>query len=181
MFPFKYEKTLQAVAYLLRREPSRQMNYMRLIKVLYMADRESIMASREPITGDSVVAMKRGPVLSHLLDLVKGHDIRSPQWTTCVQREGYVVRLVSDPGNGALSEHDMVVLDKVAEQFQDHDEWDMVEHTHRLAEVKKRNPGNSMEAIPLADILEAVGRAGDLESIEDDAKADAAFAALFGT
>lgn len=72
MFAFKFDKALQAAAYLLRRETCREMNYMRLLKVLYLADRESIRESGAPITGDKIAAMERGPVLSGVFDLIKG-------------------------------------------------------------------------------------------------------------
>ena len=180
MFPFKYEKTLQAVAYLLRREPSRQMNYMRLIKVLYMADRQSIQERGQPITGDHVVAMERGPVLSQLLDLVKGIDLRAPEWSKYIQRQEFNVQLVTDPRNDRLSRYEIELLEKVAQQHRMRDEWAMVDLTHTLPEWLKNNPGKSVKDIPLADILEAVGRSDDLETIEEDAKADAAFASVFG-
>jgi len=52
MFTFKFDKALQAAAYLLRRESCREMNYMRLIKILYISDRESsgLRAGRSPAT-----------------------------------------------------------------------------------------------------------------------------------
>lgn len=40
-FKFNSEKAIQAVAFLLRRERGHRMNYMRLLKVLYFAERKS--------------------------------------------------------------------------------------------------------------------------------------------
>ena len=53
------------------------MNYMRLLKVLYLAEREILADSGKPLTGSRVVAMPRGPVLEDLFQLIKGQPERS--------------------------------------------------------------------------------------------------------
>jgi uncharacterized phage-associated protein len=182
MFVFKFDKALQAAAYLLRRESNHEMNYMRLLKVLYVADRESIRQTGRPITGDQIAAMKRGPVLSQVFDLVKGEHLRSPDWEEFIQREAqYIVRLVKNPGQAILSRFEIETLERVAVDHRERDEWDMVDFTHTFPEWIKNNPGDSSKPIPLADVLEAVGRSADLEAIEEDAKEDRAFARVFGT
>jgi len=182
MFAFKFDKAIQATAYLLRREPTRQMNYMRLLKLLYIADRESIQKTGRPITGDAVAAMERGPVLSEVLDLIKGLHLRSPDWSNFIQRNEYDVRLVQEPGVAKLSRFEIELLEQVAEEHRARDEWAMVEFTHSFPEWRKNDPGKSKSSkwIPLHDILEAVGRSADEADIEEDAKAERAFARLFG-
>jgi uncharacterized phage-associated protein len=180
MFAFKFDKALQATAYLLRREPTRQMNYMRLLKVLYTADREGIRRTGRPITGGEVAAMERGPVLSKMLDLIKGTDLRSPDWSKFIERNEYDIRLVQDPGQGRLSRYEIELLEQVAEDHRADDEWAMVEFTHTFQEWRKNDPGKLMKWIPFHDILEAVGRQADEADIEEDAKTDRAFAQLFG-
>jgi len=180
MFPFKFDKALQAAAYLLRRETSHEMNYMRLLKVLYIADRESIRLTGRPITGDRIVAMEQGPVLSPVLDLIKGKHLRSPEWTGYILREEYNVRLVNDPGQANLSRFEIETLERVAVENRERDEWAMVDYTHTFPEWIKNDPGDSSKMIPIADLLEAVGRSADLEEIEEDAKTDQAFTRLFG-
>lgn len=39
------------------------MSYLRMLKLLYLADRESLKETGHTITGDRVVAMEHGPVL----------------------------------------------------------------------------------------------------------------------
>ncbi len=46
------------------------MSYMKLIKLLYLADREALARWGRPITTDTYVAMKHGPVLSYILNLI---------------------------------------------------------------------------------------------------------------
>ena len=48
------------------------MSYMKLIKLLYLADREALLRWGRPITFDAYVSMDRGPVLSSVLDLING-------------------------------------------------------------------------------------------------------------
>ncbi len=179
-FPFRLKKAIQAAGVLLRREPSRRMNCMRLLKLLYVAERESLREAGRPIIGDAVVAQKRGPVLSRTYDLIKGEDILAPEWSAVIRRDRYEVELVGDPGVAELSRFEIAVLNRVAETYADKDEWDMVEITHGFPEWKKNDPGDSSKPIPLEDILEAVGRSADLVSIEQDATDDAAFDRVFG-
>jgi hypothetical protein len=125
--------------------------------------------------------MKRGPVLSQVFDLVKGEHLRSPDWEEFIHREAqYIVRLVKNPGQAVLSRFEIETLERVAVDNRERDEWDMVDLTHTFPEWIKNNPGDSSKPIPLADLLEAVGRSADLEAIEEDAKEDRAFARVFG-
>jgi uncharacterized phage-associated protein len=182
MFVFKFDKAIQAAAYLISRESCKEMNYMRLLKIIFIADRESIRQTGRPITGDKVVAMERGPVLSNIFDLIKGCHLRSPEWARLIRREEFNVRLMGDPTLANLSRFDIETLEKVAEEHRSHDEWKMVEITHEFPEWQKNKPENSsMNEIPFIDILEALGRSADLPEIEEDAKTDQAFAHLFGT
>lgn len=180
MFVFKYDKTIQAVAFLLRRETSKEMNYMRLIKILYIADRESIKLTGRPITGDRVAAMPQGPVLSELYDLIKGTHLRSPELARFIQKDEYKIRLVEDPGLANMSRFDIETIEKVAEEYRALDEWDLVELTHNFPEWRKNTPDDSqMKWISFNDILEALGRTPDPE-IEEEAMEERAFARLFG-
>ena len=66
--PFNEKKATQAAAHLLKLRGGK-MSYMKLIKLLYLADREAILAWGRPITTDGYASMDRGPVLSRVLDL----------------------------------------------------------------------------------------------------------------
>lgn len=179
MFPFKFEKTLQAVAALLRAEPLHCMSRLRLIKLLYMADRDSLRETGAPITGDSAFAMKNGPVLSQTYDLIKGEHVRAGEWRRFFVNCGHLVQLADDPGTGRLSKYEIAKLNEISEKFRVKDAWDMVEVTHGLAEW--HDPGASSRRIPLKDILTAVGRGDDIKEIEEDAEAETFFDHVLGT
>jgi hypothetical protein len=57
-FAFDSRKSIQAVAYLLRLDPSLGSDVRRLLQMLYIADRESIADTGVPITGDVPVATR---------------------------------------------------------------------------------------------------------------------------
>jgi uncharacterized phage-associated protein len=170
---FDIDRSCQAVAFLLRNLPGRRMNYMRLLKVLYIAERESLRDAGKSLTGSRVVAMKRGPVLEDVYGLIRGQHMQSPEWAEFFQVEGYHLKMVADPGVGVLSRFFTKKLLEVAERHERDDEFAMVEITHQLPEWQRNNPGDSSKPIPLTHILEAVGRIGAMDEIvaHDDSDA----------
>lgn len=175
-FMFDSEKALQAVAFLLRHERGHRMNYMRLLKLLYLADRESLAESGKPIAGGRVVAMQRGPVLEDVFSIIRDKHPETAKWSAFIQRDHYHLEMISDPGVGRLSRYARDKLSEIAQRFENQDEWDMVEMSHQLPEWAKNNPGTSSKEIPLRDILDAVGRLADLDEIVQSASMDEAAA-----
>lgn len=165
VFSFDVERTIQAVAYLLRNEPGHRMNYMRLLKLLYLAERECLRDAGISITGSRVIAMERGPVLEDVFACIRGQHVGASQWFKYFRVDRYSLELIENPGVGKLSKFLAEKLDAVAHRYQELDEWEMVALTHELQEWIKNNPGKSSKEIPLADILEALGRAGDLREV----------------
>jgi len=178
-FHFNIDKTMQAIATLLRFHGTKEMGYLRLLKLLYIADRESLKETGRPITGDHIVAMEHGPVLSGVLDLIKGEHRAWKAWSEHFKKNGYRIEVTNDPGIGKLSKYELGKLREITEQYADKNEWDMVEIVHKFEEWKKNDPGKSSKPIPLEHILEAVGRADDTAAIEQDARDQAAFERLF--
>lgn len=162
---FDFHRACQAVAHFLRSLPGQRMNYMRLIKLLYIAERECIRESGRGLTGGTVIAMERGPVLEDILRLIRNEHYESPEWSEHFRVEGYHLTMIDDPGADILSPFVSRKLSEIAMRHEKDDEWAMVEITHKLPEWIKNNPGESSKAIPLSDILEAVGRTDELESI----------------
>lgn len=161
-------KLVQATAVILRTETHAQMNYTKLLKLLYIADRESLKETERSITEDNPVAMDRGPVLSSTLNLINGCHAKAGTWERFIQRDiynGYIVNLVADPGRGRLSRYEIAKLQEVAHRFAGQDEWDMIEHTHTFHEWQKNHVKGSSRPIPLHDVLEAMGVADREDAI----------------
>jgi len=103
MLGFNSRKAVQASAYLLKKEPEQRMNYMRLIKLLYLSERRSLQKRQAPICGGQVYAMKQGPVIRQVLDLIKGKDPESATWEKVIDRQNFDVALRGEqPGNRKL-------------------------------------------------------------------------------
>jgi uncharacterized phage-associated protein len=179
-FPLKVLKTIQATGVLLRSDCVQRMNYMRLLKLLYLADRESLSETGRPITGGPVTAMERGPVLEEVYLLIRGQHREMPLWDSFFQKDRYDLVLVCDPDVGKLSKYEISKLQEIAKRHEDMDEWDLVQFTHDLPEWKRNDPGSSSKPIPLANILEAVGRASDVEAVSKEAQSLAMFDRLLG-
>ncbi len=178
-FRFDVEKATQAAGVLLREEPGRQMSYMKLLKLLYIAERESLRETGTMITGDQLVAMKNGPVLSGTLDLINGTCLGVGIWDEHIERERYHVSLRSHPGVGQLSRSEVAILQRVARQYRDTDVWEMVEITHEFPEWKNNESGTSSKPIPIREVLTAVDREQDADDILAEAAAQARMADMF--
>lgn len=160
-------KAAQAAAVLLRDQPGRRGNYMRILKLLYLANRAALAEIGRPIFTDSFVAMERGPLPSGVYDLIKGSHYDLDRWAPYFQTDHYDLVLTEEPGVGALNPFEVETLQAVAKAHEDHDEWALVEETHKLPEWIKNDPGKSSRVIPLADLLEAVGVQASEDEIRD--------------
>src|SRR5947209_8645748 len=160
---FNFLKAAQAVAVLLRERPGRRMSYLRLLKLLYLADREMFTEKLRTITGDQPVAMKKGPVLTRLYHLVKEdapqEDAR--EWARFFHRDGHEVVMDADPGAGELSKLEKNRLLALVGKHHRTDDWELVELTHQLAEWQASYDAEAAEPrlIPWEAILRAEGKA----------------------
>ena len=180
-FHFKLNKTLQALGLLMKDKGySDQSTYLKLIKLLYIADRESISETGQPITGDRLVAMQQGPVLSGLYHIIR-HQGSSPEWKRWFHASlsDKTIEMRADPGTDLLCRYEIDKLREVSKRHRNDNRWRLRDITHDFPEWKNHNPGRSSRPIPVEDLLEAVGRSGDRASIEQDAKAQCQFARVF--
>ena len=136
------------------------MSYMKLIKLLYLADREALLNWGWPITTDSYVSMKHGPVLSGVLNLINEGNVPSEDsaWSKFVSGpEGYDVHLLSDDvPSDELSRAEEGLLNSVFQRFGHMNRWTLVERLHELPEWK--DPDGSALPIRYSDILKAGGK-----------------------
>lgn len=183
---FSQRKIAQTAAFLLDRGTGR-MSYLKLMKLLYLADRESLRRHGEPISGDRYVSMDQGPVLSQTLDLINGAvEFEERGWNHWIaDKANYEVSLrrkVSREVLDELSEAEIEVLDAVYDKFGKWDKWRLRDYTHRHCSEWKDPHGSSIP-IEVVDIFKAVGRspaeARKLAArIEHERRIDRLFAAL---
>lgn len=178
-FLFNERKAAEAATVLLQ-EAGGRMPYLRLIKLLYLADRENLHRYGRPIVGGRYVAMKYGPVLSEVLDRIKQKDpIGSLQ--DALERHGYDVRIRGEAQPpSVLSEAEVQVLRETSSLYRQLDRWALCDLTHLLPEW--RDPGDSCFEIRPEDILKALGKPDEeTEDIRDQALEDAYFTRLFSS
>ena len=163
-FPFQDRKTAQAAAHLIKLAGGR-LNYMVLIKLLYLADREMLLNLGVPITGDRMVSMDNGPVLSKVLDFVNmgkraNHTDGSAWFEYVSDPTGYDVGLAkADPENDELSVYELRLLAGVFDRYGRMDKWDLVKLLHGFPELA--DPGGSCLPIAPENILRAESRSED--------------------
>lgn len=154
-FKFDPDKAIQAVAFLLKQSDEATYDYYRLLKILYIADTESLKESGYPITGDDPCAMEDGPTLSAIYDEVK--ESKDDKWHEYIEyKEPYYAKLKRNPGKGKLSPFEIDKLKKTWEKYGDKSYSELKDLTHEFYEQKKNQPPkDSSRPISLSDILKA--------------------------
>ena len=158
---FNERRVAQMAAYLLSREKGR-MNYLKLMKLLYLADRESMKRHGHPISGDRFVSMDHGPVLSQTFNLIKG-TVRFAErgWNHWIadraDHEVSLKRKVNREALDELSEADLNVLGDVYSKFGKMDQWKLVDYTHRYCR-EWEDPKGPSAPIDYETIFKALGR-----------------------
>jgi len=165
---FDVQKAIQAAGELLRFERNR-MSYIRLLKLLYIADRDAIRESGMPILGSRAVAMDNGPLHSDVYNLVRGIHENTATWAQFFSTIGYQVETTRQPDNGLLSQYEINKLREISEKYAPFTDIDICKvMTHSFDEWSKNYNEKSSKPIPIEDIIDAVGRKGDKESILED-------------
>jgi len=183
---FNQRKVAQMAACLLDHGKG-SMSYLKLMKLLYLADRESMKRHGEPISGDRYVSMDHGPVLSQTLNLINGGvEFEEGGWNHWIKgKAGYEVSLRRKASRDVLdelSDAELDVLDAIYAKFGKMDKWKLRDYTHRYCPEWKDPEGSSLP-IEIIDIFKALGRspaeAKKLAGrIEHDRRIDRLFAAL---
>lgn len=184
---FNERKAAQIAAWFLRQEGGR-MPHLKLMKLMYLADREAMAQFGFPLTGDLVVAMPHGPVLSLTLNYING-DLESSEdgWESWISdRENHEVALLQRPAGrdelNELSPADFDVLTKVWQRFGGMSKFQIRDYTHDHC-PEWDDPQGSSKPISFQRIFEALGRTHEEAAalaarIEEQRNIDRVFAAL---
>jgi uncharacterized phage-associated protein len=168
-FKFSEEKTTQAAALLINLS-GRRLNYTKLIKLLYLADRESLKLWERPISGDSYVSMHLGPVLSRIYDLINYEEDPDNKryWYRFILKNEYDVSLIHDAPFDELSKREIDLLERIFSKYKGYNWKKMVDVCHEICREWK-DPGDSSFPIYVDEIFKALGKT-DLEitSIQEE-------------
>ena len=180
MFQFDLLETIQAVAFLIQQAGKDHDAYLKLLKLLYLAERESLLETGHPFTGDKTYAMEHGPALSVTCNLMNG-STRDELWDKYITGTGdRELKVVCAPGIGRLCEYECEKLKELSRRFADKDRWQTVDEVHKLPEWIRNDPGDSSKQILVKHILEAGGKRKMLKQIMRDAKEEDRFREALG-
>lgn len=146
-----------------------KMEYIRLIKLLYIADREALRRWQYPLTGDTYYSLRHGPIVSSIYDLVtEDPEFSEPTfWGTHIKTSRYDVLLEREPSTDALAPAEITLVHEIHKKYEDTNTWNLVKMTHEEF-PEWEPPGVSRVPITYEAILKAVG------VDEDEAKERAA-------
>ncbi len=155
------EKAAQVAALFLTKAPDHVLDRVKLMKLMYLADRESFSLYGATITDDRFYSLDHGPVPSASYDLSKGAgDIE--QWSRWVTSGSRPYEHQLTPGANiedadALSRADVSVIEAVWDRVGDLSTWDLKDWCHKnLPEYQEPPPGSSI-AINSEDLCNALG------------------------
>lgn len=175
-YQINIKRIIQTVNFLLKLNKYR-LNYTKLIKLLYFADRLALKRWDETITRDSFVTMRNGPVLSRIYDLIKGNgwpDADQVLWDSYFMKDNYdlISHVKDDLSADELSDREIEVLKKINKKYKRYNYGKMIDLSHELPECKNKNPGNSSIPLYVNEILKQLGRTNkEIQEIEEDNKA----------
>ncbi len=178
---YREDKATQAAAHLLRQSGGK-MSHMKLIKLLYLADRRALVEWGRPITFDWYVSMPHGPVLSFTLDRLNDEaDGENPSyWHRYIsERRDNEVALMGEAPNDQLSPAEEQLLKEVYAEFGQMSRWELRDYSHKLPEWQ--DPQGSSVPISVRDILLAEGHSEeDVRAVLTELQAEAAASQLLG-
>lgn len=155
---FSEEKATQAAARLLKLRGG-TMSHLKLIKLLYLVERESLTRFGAPLTYDRYVSMPHGPVLSATLDRINEQEIyHGGYWDSHItpkQDNEVSLRDLDAVPNDQLSPAEEALIDEIFQKYGRMGRWDLVDFTHTLPEWT--DPQGSSLPIHPADILRSEG------------------------
>ena len=179
-------KTAQAAAFFLSRQTKNRMPHLKLMKLLYLADRESVREHGYPITNDAWVSMPHGPVLSRTLDLINGYVDSAPNgwehWISDKENHEVALRRAFSPDElGQLSPADTEVLESVWNEFGAMSQWEIRDWTHDHCKEWK-DPCGSSAPIAFEDMAKAVGYSAQAaQALSDEFEENKAIDRLFAS
>lgn len=176
---YREDRATQAAARLLHLRGG-TMAYLKLMKLLYLADRKALVDLGRPITYDRFVSMEHGPVLSQTLNVMKG-KVDAPYWSLYISpADDHEVHLLTDdPPREKLSRAEEAILDSVFAEYGHYERFALRDFTHTFPEW--HNPGQSSMDISLHEMLTGQGLSDDAAnaieaSLQDEIALDALLA-----
>ena len=139
---FRQDAAAAMAVHFLKSAPNHELGDLVLMKMMVIAERKCMDQTTSLITGADFCSMQNGPVLSDVLDLMKGKD-QSTLWSRYIEFVSYAGR--NTPSNRCvlkcdldeadyLSEFEVELLRSVWNEYGGRDKWSLVNLTHTFPE-----------------------------------------------
>lgn len=182
---FSEKKAAQVAAFFLHRAKG-QLEILKLMKLMYLAERASYQKFGEPLIGDQLVSMDNGPVLSitlnHMNRFLPSEKDGWEEWIS--DRQNYYLSLkreIRDPKEELvqLSDAELEVLEAVWKEYGHLGSFELADLTHKIC-PEWEDPHGSSLPISRSRLLRSLGfdpdTAKELEDrIEANLRIDLAF------
>ena len=171
---FREDKATQAACILIQNEGG-AINYMKLIKLMYIADQKRLLERGRPITFDAYYSLDRGPILSKTLDLITSGVAPGVEsvWMRYISApENYRVKLNKcDFLIDVLSEAEIFTLKQTYKELGHLDQWKLADWSHENFD-EWQDPEGSAIPIKYHDILIRGGKT-EMEAAEIEKEIEA--------
>jgi uncharacterized phage-associated protein len=157
---FNERKAAQVAAFFALKQGG-SINIVKLMKLIYLGDREFLKRYDTPILHDRLVSMPKGPVNSNAYNCASG-QVQAATWDSYIQdNANHMVSVATDNLTVAelkeLSKAELRVLDSVWDNFGALNQWQLVEYTHDNC-AEWEDPEGSSDTIPYERILRVLGK-----------------------
>ena len=153
---FDFETAKHIVGYFLWKAGG-TMSYLKLLKLVYLADRKALLETGKTLTGDSYSAMKLGPVPYFTYNYLK-QDMFPSDW---IEHKKFDVRLKKEVDSKdpletfeLLSPMAQDILESIWEKYGKMGKYNLSKLTHTICPEWEKCKDDSIE---LSDILKAEG------------------------
>ncbi|RXH35239.1 hypothetical protein XH84_05745 [Bradyrhizobium nanningense] len=158
---YNARKAAQVAAYFAKSQGGK-INILKLVKLIYLADRLALETFESPILADKFVSMDHGPVNSITLNYLNGLSDDRDEWAEFVtDREGHFVGLANSelkiPELDELSGAELKILALTWERYGKMNPFEVRDFTHNNC-PEWEDPKGSSEPIPLERIFKFLGK-----------------------
>jgi len=143
---------------------------LKLIKLMYMSERESFTRYGEPLTGDKLCSMDHGPIMSitldHINDFIESEENGWDYWISDREDHQVALRVDENPTEKLtqLSDADIEILSHIWGKYGHLDKYQIRDLSHELCSEWEA-PDGSSSPIPYSRILRCVGY--DAEEVKE--------------
>ncbi len=152
------------------------MDYAKLIKLMYNIEREALNRWMRPVTFDELFSLPYGQVVSNTLNKAKPENQkvtslwRQHQETIPATGNDYTIRLIKESGKGKLSRAEVALIAEFHQQYKDKTAGQMMDehHTPSMFPEYKDPKGSSIKTV-YSSLLRVLGKSQEqITQFNDD-------------